>query len=421
MSKRPTAASQKKVTAENLARLGAERLAEILVAQADSRPDLKRRLRMELAAEQGAEHLLPEIDKRLTKLETSRSKISWRQRNTFIRDLEGLRVLIVERLKPLDAAAATDRMIAFVETAAPIAKRARDRDGRLAAVFHRAAADLSAMAADADPEAVAGRLAAAILRAPANWPDWLPKILVDAPPELAGALLRRLVDAGASSPGLVAICRVLAGVAGEVDAYRATFTAQAMRTPGAAADVATRLLAAGRVEEAGEVLAKGRPATGKLFRAADAPEAAFAWEGAWIDFLERSGKADEAQAARWASFERSLSVERARGFTSRLTGFADVEAEDRALAYAASHADFELGLGFLMEWPAHREAAHMIAARPDEATLEPETAELWAGRLRARYPAAAEVLLRKAAAAAFRRREFATCDRLTAEADAIEP
>ncbi|HEY2707084.1 MAG TPA: hypothetical protein VGI95_03445 [Caulobacteraceae bacterium] len=51
--KGPTAASQKKVNAENLLGLGAERLAEILVSVAEPRVDLKRRLRMELTAQQG--------------------------------------------------------------------------------------------------------------------------------------------------------------------------------------------------------------------------------------------------------------------------------------------------------------------------------------------------------------------------------
>ena len=48
--KKPSPGSLKKVTAENLAALGAGRLAEILVSVADTRADLKRRLRMELAA-----------------------------------------------------------------------------------------------------------------------------------------------------------------------------------------------------------------------------------------------------------------------------------------------------------------------------------------------------------------------------------
>lgn len=108
--KRPTVASLKKVTPENLTALGAERLAEILVAAALTRPELKRRLRMELAAEQGAEHLLSEVDKRLSSLETSRSKVSWRQRPTFVRDLDALRVLIAQRLAGLDPAAALNRM-----------------------------------------------------------------------------------------------------------------------------------------------------------------------------------------------------------------------------------------------------------------------------------------------------------------------
>ena len=137
--KHPTAASRKKVTPENLAQLGAGRLAAILAEVAESRPDLKRRLRMELAAEQGAEHLLVEIDKRLLAFQTSRSRISWRQRNAFIRELEGLRRLIVERLAELDKGAAADRAFAFLALARPVRTRIRDRDGALAAVVNRAA------------------------------------------------------------------------------------------------------------------------------------------------------------------------------------------------------------------------------------------------------------------------------------------
>jgi hypothetical protein len=62
----------------------------------------------------------------------------------------------------------------------------------------------------------------------------------------------------------------------------------------------------------------------------------------------------------------------------------------------------------------------MIEARADELRVSDAQAELWAARLRARQPRAAHTLLRKAAAAAFRRRDFAACDRLTQEADTIE-
>jgi hypothetical protein len=72
--KTPSIASLKKVTAENLAGLGADRLAEILVGVAETRPDLKGRLRMELAVEQEPGHLVAEIDKRLAAFEASRGR-----------------------------------------------------------------------------------------------------------------------------------------------------------------------------------------------------------------------------------------------------------------------------------------------------------------------------------------------------------
>jgi hypothetical protein len=90
--------------------LGAERLAEILVGVAETRADLKRRLRMELAAEQGPAALAAEIDKRLGSFATSRGKITWRQRPAFICDLDALRELITERLAPLDTSAAVERL-----------------------------------------------------------------------------------------------------------------------------------------------------------------------------------------------------------------------------------------------------------------------------------------------------------------------
>ena len=112
-------------------------------------------------------------------------------------------------------------------------------------------------------------------------------------------------------------------------------------------------------------------------------------------------------------------MERAKAFISRLADFADVEAESRAFEIAAQHKDFQRGLTFLMDWPAVAEAGRMIEARPDDINVTAEQTDFWAPRLRRTKPRAAHLLLRKAAADAFRRREFATCDRLTEEAEAI--
>lgn len=409
--KPPTVASLKKVTPENLARLGADRLAAIVADAADSRPELKRRLRMELAAEQGSEHLALELDKRLNTLGASRSKVSWRKRPTFVADLEVLRVLVAERLGGLDPAMALARMWVFMDLARRLGTRVRDKDGGVAAVFDRAAADIGRLAQR--ETRIADALAEAIGRNPAAWAEWLPAVLSQAPKSMIQDLFRRLRERSGGSPGWAGILRQVADAAGDVDAYLTTFTPQALRTPSIAAEAAQRLLAAGRVEEAGRLLqTAGKSKT---------PEPDFDWETASIDYLEAAGQQEAAQRARWAAFERTLSAERARAFTKRLPDFEDVEAESRAFDIAARHADTQRGLRFLMDWPALPEAATMIEARAEELQVSPDLAEVWAGRLRARHPRAAHTLLRKAAADAFARREFATCERLTQEADTIGP
>jgi hypothetical protein len=411
-SKPPTAASLKRVNPENLMALGAERLAEILVAVAETRPDVKRRLRMELAAEQGADHLALEVDKRLASLETSKSKVSWRKRANFVADLDILRVLIAERLAALDAATARDRMWLFMDLSRRLNRRVKDRDGTLAEVFQRGAQDIGALLAERGDAQPAEAMVEAILRDPAGWAAWLPAVLERAPAELTASVLARMqLRREAGSGELV---RLLADAAGDIEAYRQSHSAAELRTPGGSAELARRLLLAGRVDEAGAALEAAR------MQPKDAG-IDFDWESAWIEWLDKSGQAETAQAARWASFERTLSAGRAREYARRLPDFEDVEAESRAFEYAAAHPDFARALGFLLDWPAIPEAAAMIQARGSEIELGADTAEAWAARLQARQPAAAEALLRKAAAAAFKRRDFKTCDRLTEAADAISP
>ena len=416
--KPPTAASLKKVNAENLAHLGAERLSQILTEVAATRPDLKRRLRMELAAEQGPEHLAAEIDKRLVSLETSRGKIGWRQRPAFVRDLDALRGLIADRLSDLDRPAALARLWQFLDTARRVGPRSRDREGAVDAVYVRAAGDAGRLIDGLDPQMAAIALVEALVRNPIAWAHWLPELLARAPKATAYAALHLISERSGATPGWFTLIRQLADASGEVDAYRATYTVEALQTPSIAAEVAQRYLAADQVEAAGDILkrAEPKPTSGKGKGAG--PD--FAWETAWIDYLERSGRSAEAAAVLWASFERTLAVERAKAFIGRLDDFDDVEAEQRALDHVRGYPDFEAALRFLMDWPALVDAARLIQARPDEIKLDPDAAEAWAAKLRARQPLAAHTLLRKAAAAAFRRRDFKACDRLTTEADSID-
>lgn len=414
--KRPTVASRKTLTAENLAGLGADRLADILLGVADTRPDLKRRLRMEVAAEQGAEHLVPQIDKRLATLETSRGQVTWRQKPAVIRDLDALRELIARRLAGLDRSAALERMWVFLETSTPVARRFHGRDEAMSAVYLRAAADLGLLLAGHDARLAADRLVEAIAARPQVWADWLPATLEHLSRATADIALAQVRVRQERAAGWLTVIRHLADAAGDVEAFRETYPDAALATPAVAVAVARRYIAGGQVEAAGDVLRLAAPRAGRSGRLA-APD--FEWETAWIDYLDRAGDAEAAQAVRWASFERTLDVTRAKAFTTRLSGFDDVEAEGKAFAHAAKDADFARGLRFLMAWPTLPEASRMIQAREDDIQVGPEDAELWAAKLRRRYPAAAHLLLRRAAAAAFRRREYKVCDRLTEEAEAI--
>jgi hypothetical protein len=304
----------------------------------------------------------------------------------------------------------------FLETSTPVGRRFQGHDEAAAGVYLHAANDLGRLLAGHDPRMAANQLVDAIAARPQAWAEWLPATLAHTPIALAQIALEQVRARQQKAAGWLPVIRHLADAAGDVEAFRETYPDAALATPAVAVEVARRYLAGGQVEVAGTVLRLAAPRANKSGRLA-APD--FEWETAWIDYLDRAGKAEAAQAVRWASFERTLDVGRARAFTTRLSGFDDVEAEGRAFAYAAQHPDVRSGLHFLMSWPALPEASRMIETREGDIQVDAEAAELWAAKLRRRYPAAAHLLLRRAAAAAFRRREFKVCDRLTQEAETI--
>lgn len=402
-----------KVTPDNLVRLGADRLAEILVDVAGSRPELKRRLRIELAAEKGLLSLTAEIDKRLLAFETSRGKVGWRQKPTLLREIGVLGELIVQRLAPLDRDAARSRLWRHLGSFSAVRGRMKDSDDPIP-VYAAAVGGLAELATDLPPDIVSGELAAALVADPQAWVVWLPDFILPLDPQVARLTLQSVGKrTGSGWPRLI---RQLADAAGDAEAFHRTYAPAAVAMPEIAAEVARRYLAAGQTDRAGEVLEAARPKPRLL---SGKPEINFEWETVWIEYLAQSGQMEQAQAARWSSFERTLSVFRARSFIQPLADFDDVEAETEAFAIAAKAADFEAGLAFFMAWPQLGEAGRMIEARPDDIKIDPDLAQVWAERLSARQPRAAELLLRKTAAVAFRSRDYKTSDRLTEAADAL--
>ena len=139
------------VAADNLVRLGAERLAGILLELAGEQPGIKRRLRFELAGEAGGEMIAAEMNKRITTLRSARSFVDWQKRASFVRDLDLTRTTIAERVGQSRPDLALDLMWRFMALAEPVINRVDDSNGTVGAVFRAACEDLGPLAARAKP------------------------------------------------------------------------------------------------------------------------------------------------------------------------------------------------------------------------------------------------------------------------------
>ena len=130
--------------------------------------------------------------------------------------------------------------------------------------------------------------------------------------------------------------------------------------PRVAADIARRLLDAGRAEEA--LAATDAVDRERHFGGYNPyhPE----WEEARLAVLEALGRKDEAQTFRWSLFESRLSVERMREYLRRLPDFDDIDAERKALALALDHPQPYQALSFFLRWPDRARAAE-LALRKD--------------------------------------------------------
>ena len=400
MARRPPA--PKRLNAANLTGLGADRLGDLLMQAADADPILKRRLRLILAAEAGADALALELDKRLTAVAASRARVSWRKRPDLIRDLSVLSEG-VETLSRLAPAEGVVRRMAWFDLFRGLTQRVKDPRAEVADLFETGAPALwqaADAAVQADP-AIAEILADAVQAHPLDYARWIGAAGEALTPALARLLLERL-DATSGARGMRTVVRRLADRADDLDLWLSLVTPEERGSPDFAAAMARRLLIAGRVAEARQALeaalspspANRRWTFGRSPQGT--PRLTPAWEAASIDLMEAEGRKDEAQDLRWALFERDLSAPVLRAYLARLPDFDDVEALDRALAHAAAHADLETALGFLMDWPAHREAAALVERRIREVRSPLPLKADWAARLAQKYPDAAERLLASA-------------------------
>jgi len=413
-------ASRKTVTAKNLEALGTTRLAELLIETSAGNAAVRRRLRMELAAAQSPADVTKEVRKRLATIARSRSFVDWQKRRELVDDLETQRRAIVQTVAVADPAEALELMWRFLDLADPVFRRCDDSSGTVIGVFHTASRDLGDIArAAADPDALADRAFAALNDNAYGQHDGLVETLAPAlgnrgldhlkarfaalsqtpvttPPDSE----REVIGWGSGGPiyadehaerhrdiTVRMALQEIADAQGDVDAFIAQHGEKARGVPRVAAEIAQRLLAAGRAEEAWTAInAVDEDPPGWI---------PLEWEQTRVDVLEALGRYEEAQPFRWACFERSLDATHLREFLKRLPDFDDIEAEERALSFALGYQDSHRALAFLVSWPALDKAAQLVMTRSHE--LDGNRYEVLtpaADALHAEHPLAATVLRR---------------------------
>jgi len=413
--------SKSTLNAKNLEALGAARLADLLIEISTGSAVAKRRLRLELAGAQSPKEAAREVAKRLSSIARARSLVNWQNRKPLVTDLESQLRAIREQIAPADPDEALALLWRFMQVATPLFERCDDGSGIVIGVFHDACAVLGeiALAAGTPPEALADAALEALRDNGHGQYDGLIAIL--APALGAGGLahLKQRIEALAATPVPVppkgewravgygsggatyahqmadrsrqSMARMalkdIADAMGDVDAFIAQYDPSTRKVPQIAAEIAARLLAAGRAGDALKVIDRA-----EIRDRAWVPEE---WQAVRLAALEALGRGDAAQSFRLECFERTLAADHLRAHLKRLADFDDVEAEEKAMAFVMAYPSALSALHFLIHWPDLGRAAQLVRLRLRE--IDGNSYEILtpaAEALAERHPLAATLALR---------------------------
>jgi hypothetical protein len=147
----------------------------------------------------------------------------------------------------------------------------------------------------------------------------------------------------------------IADAMGDVDAFIAQYEPATRKVPKIAAEIAARLLAVGRAEDALGFIERAEVDNSRWVP--------HEWQDTRLEVLEALDRKADAQAFRWACFERDLSPDYLRTFLKRLPDFEDIDAEERAMAFAMAYPAVLSALQFLIHWPALDRASQLVQQR----------------------------------------------------------
>ena len=375
--------------AKTLEALGARRLAELLMEISSGDALVANLLQLEFAGTKGPAKASLEIREQMARIRRSRVFFEWDESPALARELDILRGAIVNHVADSDASEALGLMWGFMELADAVFDRCDDSGGSVGDVFLVAREDLGeiASAAKTAPALLADQAFAAIMNNNYAQYDGLVGILKPALGcEGLECLKQRLIESlsttatqptgkvstsvGLRSLGSVSederreryrrdvassALRDIADAQDDVDGYIAQYDEETRRVPPIAAQIARRLLAAGRAGDALHALdASSRSVS------SDRRWIGFEWEDARVAALEALGRTDAAQQVRWDCFERSLSMLHLRAYLERLAKSSAADAEEKALDHVQDFQDRLAALSFFLSWPALERASRLV-------------------------------------------------------------
>lgn len=399
------------LSTEKLKDLGADKLAQLVLNEAVRNAGFRRQVKAALAGKSGPEAIAKLIDRRLSGLARAKSFIEWDKARAFVDDLRSLTNTITSELGPAAPALAMDRLLRFITTHEQVFERVDDSSGRVQDVYYQAihasgdlAQSLPVPEADALPEKIMTALGesthgylADVTEAVA--PHLPQDSLVRWDADLKEAIAARQAEETArKSDGWfysmtsqwAGMRQILATARGDLDLLIALELKKKPHMQDTLT-IAAQLLEAGRSAEALEWV---RKPGGRSFGETDdglSPERV----SMEARILDATGDRLVAQALRWRCYEACLSADILREYLKQLPDFEDIEAEDRAHAFALEKSEPEAALQFFLDWPRLDLAAKLITTHPHrwdggDWHILPKVA----GLLEHDYPLAATILYR---------------------------
>ncbi|MEO9633740.1 MULTISPECIES: DUF6880 family protein [Alphaproteobacteria] len=391
-----------------LAELGAEKLAQIILAEAERNAGFRRLVKAALAGKSGPEAIAKLIDRRISGLERGKSFIEWDKARVFRDDLRSLIETIGSELGPVAPALAVDRLLRFIATHERLFERIDDSSGYVQDVYYQAIKAVGVLVQTlSGPEAnlLPDRIMSSLGESTHGYLSDLTVVVAPHLPQetlsqwdgnLQQAIADRLAEEKNNRPDnwfdtmtfqWAGMRQTIAIARGDLDLLVA-LEEQKPRHMQRPLGIAAHLLKAGHASDALDWVRKPGP---RAFDEALSPKRV-SLEARILDAL---GEKSAAQVLRWRCFEAILSAGILREYLKQLPDFEDIEAEERAHILALETAKPEVALQFFLDWPRLDLAAKLIEAHPHswdggDWHILPKVAKL----LEHDYPRAATILYR---------------------------